>query len=220
MGNSSRAAYRIGGSGGGKLKCGSHPVKARLLARGRRNVQDASSGVNPLNSKFLKPFFSASHSPLETSNSTSNLVRKGKTMKPFTRNSMFLAALCCAIFTLSALAQDFRKTYEVGTGGSISIKNISGDVSVTGYEGETILVMGYKEGRDRDKVSVEDESTATSVSIRARYPEHCNCNASIRFEVKVPRGGQYKFDNISSISGDVDVTSVAGVLDAKSIAAM
>jgi len=138
-------------------------------------------------------------------------------MKPFTRNSMFLAALCCAIFTLSALAQDFRKTYEVGTGGSISIKNISGDVSVTGYEGETILVMGYKEGRDRDKVSVEDESTATSVSIRARYPEHCNCNASIRFEVKVPRGGQYKFDNISSISGDVDVTSVAGVLDAKSI---
>jgi DUF4097 and DUF4098 domain-containing protein YvlB len=125
--------------------------------------------------------------------------------------------LFCLLLSATAFAQDFRKTYELGAGGAINIKNISGDVSVAGYEGETILVVGYKEGRDRDQVSIEDTSTAGGVNVRARYPENCNCNASVRFEVKVPRGGSYKFDSISSISGDVDVTGVGGELHAKSI---
>jgi DUF4097 and DUF4098 domain-containing protein YvlB len=137
-------------------------------------------------------------------------------MNPFTKKLTALFALIC-LFSLTARAQDFRKTYELNAGGAINVKNISGDVSVTAYEGETILVLGYKEGRDRDQVSIEDKSTAGSINVRARYPENCNCNASVRFEVKVPRGGAYKFENISSISGDVDVTGVSGELHAKSI---
>ncbi|MGH9846915.1 MAG: DUF4097 family beta strand repeat-containing protein [Blastocatellia bacterium] len=137
-------------------------------------------------------------------------------MNPLTKKMTALCALVC-LFSLTAMAQDFRKTYELGAGGAINVKNVSGDVSVAGYEGETILVLGYKEGRDRDQVSIEDTSTAGSINVRARYPENCNCNASIRFEVKVPRGGNYKFENISSVSGDVDVAGVAGELHAKSV---
>jgi DUF4097 and DUF4098 domain-containing protein YvlB len=133
------------------------------------------------------------------------------------RNSVVLSGVVCLLLAATAFAQDFRKSYEVGSGGSISIKNVSGDVSVTGYEGETVVVTGTKEGRDADKLWVEDTSTAGSVNVRVRYPENCNCNASIRFEVKVPRGGNYKFDAISSVSGDVDVTGVSGELHAKSV---
>jgi DUF4097 and DUF4098 domain-containing protein YvlB len=53
------------------------------------------------------------------------------------------------------------------------------------------------------------------VDVRARYPENCGCNASIRFEVKVPRDN-YIFDAISSVSGDVEVTGVIGDLRARS----
>lgn len=136
-------------------------------------------------------------------------------MKHFQIRSAIFSALACLLLSLNVAAQDFRKSYEVGQGASISVRNVSGDVTVTGYEGATVLVLGFKEGRDRDLVWVEDNSAGNKVDVRARYPENCDCNASIRFEVKVPRAN-YKFDPISSVSGDVEVTGVSGDLRAKS----
>src|SRR5215475_9891434 len=137
-------------------------------------------------------------------------------MKQFQIRLAIFSALVCLLFSLNAAAQDFRKSYEIGQGGSISVRNVSGDVIVTGYEGETVLVLGFKEGRDRDLVEVEDNSRGDNVDVRARYPQNCDCDASIRFEVKVPRGA-YKFDAISSVSGNVEVTGVSGDLRAKSV---
>src|SRR6266545_3444294 len=125
-------------------------------------------------------------------------------MKQFQIRLAIYSALVCLLLSLNAAAQDFRKSYEIGQGGSISVRNVSGDVTVTGYEGETVLVLGFKEGRDRDRVWVEDNSAGNNVDVRARYPDNCDCNASIRFEVKVPRAN-YKFDPISSTSGNVEV---------------
>jgi hypothetical protein len=136
-------------------------------------------------------------------------------MKQIQIRLAIFSALVCLLLSLNAAAQDFRKSYEIGQGGSISVRNVSGDVTVTGYEGSAVLVLGFKEGRDRDRVWVEDNSAGNNVDVRARYPENCDCNASIRFEVKVPRAN-YKFDSISSVSGDVEVTSVSGDLLAKS----
>lgn len=138
-------------------------------------------------------------------------------MKPATKMSFVYSALICLCLGATAFAQDFRKSYELGGGGSIRIGNVSGDVSVAGYEGETVQVIGYKEGRDQDKVWVEDTSSAGSVNVKVRYPENCNCQASIRFEVKVPQGGNYKFEKISSVSGNVDVANVSGELNASSV---
>jgi len=136
-------------------------------------------------------------------------------MKQFQIRLAIFSALVCLLLSLNAAAQDFRKSYEIGQGGSISVRNVSGDVVVTGYEGSAVLVLGFKEGPDRDRVRVEDNSAGNNVDVRARYPENCDCNASIRFEVKVPRAN-YKFDPISSVSGDVEVTGVSGDLLAKS----
>jgi len=137
-------------------------------------------------------------------------------MKQFGIRLMIFSAVVCLLLSLTATAQDFRKSYEVGQGGSINVRNVSGDVTVKGYEGETVIVLGYKEGRDRDRVWVEDTSGGNNVDVRARYPENCDCNASIHFEVRVPRGN-YKFDAISSVSGNVEVTGVNGDLRAKSV---
>ncbi|MBO0857297.1 MAG: DUF4097 family beta strand repeat protein [Chloracidobacterium sp.] len=137
-------------------------------------------------------------------------------MKQFEIRYAIFAALICLLFSMNAAAQDFSKSYEIGQGGSISVRNISGGVKVTGYEGESVLVLGFKEGRDRDLVTVEDNSAGNKVDVRAHYPENCDCNASIRFEVKVPLLA-YKFETISSVSGDVEVTGVRGDLRAKSV---
>jgi hypothetical protein len=114
-------------------------------------------------------------------------------------------------------SQDFQKTYVLGAGGHIRIGNVSGDVKVTGYNGDTVVVAGYKQGRDRDLVKVEDQSSADRVDIRVKYPENCNCDASINFEVRVPQSVEFNFDRISSVSGEVEMRGVTGRVRAESV---
>src|SRR5262249_27152249 len=125
----------------------------------------------------------------------------------------WLLALGCA-----ALAQDFQQSYRLGPGGVVNIHAVAGDVRVTGYEGDAIVVTAYKEGRDRELVTIEDNSTSNRVEVHDRYPERCrNCNMSVRFEVRVPRQISLRYDGFGSVSGDVEVTGVTGELKAKSV---
>jgi hypothetical protein len=134
------------------------------------------------------------------------------------KSKMFRLSLVAALFVLAsfatATAQDFRKTYSPGAGGSVSIHNVSGDVRVSGYNGEGIQVTAYKEGRDQDRVEVEDRSTGNRVDLRARYENchNCSTNASIRFEVQVPRSVNYNFEAIETASGNISVSGVTGNL--------
>ena len=120
-----------------------------------------------------------------------------------TRLIRFSIAAALAAFALAATAsaQDFQKTYRIGAGGQVRIGNVSGDVIVTGYDGDSIVVTGTKKGRDRDQIEIEDRSGTGNVDIGVRYPKHCNCEASIKLEVQVPRSVNYDFDHISSEIG-------------------
>jgi DUF4097 and DUF4098 domain-containing protein YvlB len=122
------------------------------------------------------------------------------------------ALLLCVAAAVSAAAQDFQRTYNLAAGGSVEIANVSGDVNLTGYEGNAVVVNAYKEGRDRDQVEVEDTSTQGRIVLRAKYPNNCNCDASVRFEVRVPRSGNISFDKISTASGDIKAEGFAGRL--------
>ena len=118
----------------------------------------------------------------------------------------------------SATAQDFQKAYEIGAGGRVQISNISGDIVVTGYEGRAILVTATKVGRDRDRVEVEDLSSGNRVQVKVRYPVRCNnCEASVDFQVQVPRSMTYDFDGINSVSGSVTISGISGKLQAASV---
>ena len=134
---------------------------------------------------------------------------------------MFQMTMLTAVFAVAmattAAAQDFQKTYRIGAGGQVRIGNISGDVIVTGYDGDSINVKATKKGKDREMVEIEDRSGGNSIDISVRYPKRCNCDASILFEVQVPRSINYDFDRIGSVSGDVTVTGVTGRLNASTV---
>jgi len=100
----------------------------------------------------------------------------------------------------------------LGSGGKVRINSVSGDIIVKGYNGESVIVTGIREGRDRDLVEVEDRSSGNTIDIGVRYPKNCNCNASVRFEIQVPSESKYDFDRLSSASGDIEVSSVRGSL--------
>lgn len=132
-------------------------------------------------------------------------------MRSMTRMAAALAFLTCA-FVVQATAQDFQKTYRLGAGGSINIRNVSGDVNVRGYDGDAVVVNGFKEGRDRDKVTIEDESSGNSVSVGVQYERNCNCEASVRFEVQVPRNTRFDFNKILTASGNISMSALTGDL--------
>ena len=125
--------------------------------------------------------------------------------------------VCLSLMSVAAFAQDFQKSYRLAQGSRVSVKNVSGDVIVKGYDGEAIVVTGIKEGRDRDQVTIEDNSDGSRVDVKVHYPERCNCNASVRFEVKVPRMISLDYDAFSSVSGNVEVSEAVGTLRAKSV---
>jgi DUF4097 and DUF4098 domain-containing protein YvlB len=126
-----------------------------------------------------------------------------------------LAIFLCFLSIGDAFAQDFQKTYRLADGGRVNIQTVSGDVEVRGHDGDAIIVHGYKEGRDREMVEVEDRSTGNAVDVGVRYPRECNCDASVRFEVRIPRGARYIFEGFKTASGNVSVTGVSGKVRAQ-----
>jgi hypothetical protein len=107
---------------------------------------------------------------------------------------------------------DFQKNYSLAPGSRIKIENVSGEILVSGYDGSAVQVKGIKKGRDKERVDVEDSSDSGSLILKARYPQQCNCDASVRFEVQVPRAVSYKFERLSTASGDIEVQDVTGNL--------
>ena len=137
-------------------------------------------------------------------------------MNKFSTRLMLVVA-CVCLSSLVIVAQDFQKSYRLAQGNRVSIKNVSGDVIVKGYDGDAVTIRGFKEGRDRDKLEVEDLSDGNHIDISARYPKNCNCEASIRFEVNVPRNINLTYDAISSVSGDVEIDGAKGTVHAKAV---
>ncbi len=138
-------------------------------------------------------------------------------MKRNYRRMAALLALMLWAGGAAVLAQDFQKTYALSAGGKILIRNISGDVKVTGYEGDSIVVTATKTGKDKEKVTIEDASTADRVDLRVKYPDQCNCDVNVQFNVRVPSLVDYDFEKLASVSGDVEVTRIRGNIHANSV---
>ncbi|HEY6329290.1 MAG TPA: DUF4097 family beta strand repeat-containing protein [Blastocatellia bacterium] len=121
-----------------------------------------------------------------------------------------------SLFILIALAgtapaRDFQRSYRVPAGGSIRIRNVSGDINITGYDGSTVNVSATIDGSTRNMVRIEDDSSGRGVDIAVRYPNNYgNCDASVRFQIEVPRSISFDFDDLGSVSGDITISDVAG----------
>ena len=120
------------------------------------------------------------------------------------------AVVFCLAAAAGASAQDFQRSYNLGDGAAVQIANVSGDVELKGYDGSALVVNAYKTGRDRDVVEVVDESTPGRVQLRVQYPRNCNCDAGVRFEVRVPRSSNLSFDKITTASGNLSAEGFSG----------
>jgi DUF4097 and DUF4098 domain-containing protein YvlB len=130
---------------------------------------------------------------------------------------MIAALMVVMMFGVVGLAQDFQRTYKLPANASIRIRTVSGEVKVVGYDGSSVEVEGFKVGRDRDRVEILDTSGADRVDVSVHYPESGSTNASVSFQVHVPRSVSYNFETIRSVSGNVYLTDVTGQVRAVSV---
>jgi hypothetical protein len=138
-------------------------------------------------------------------------------MRKRVAKSLFSLAVGLGLFLSTAAAADFQKSYTIGAGGQIKIRNISGNIVVSGYDGNSIMVTATKEGRDRDQVTIEDRSTGDTVDLSVEYPHKGNVSASVDFDIRVPRAVDYNFGRLVSVSGNVQVSDVMGNLQVECV---
>ena len=114
---------------------------------------------------------------------------------------------------------EFRATYSLGPAGRVIIQNLYGDVEITAWDREEVLVQATRHpgatGRSDDARIVVDSSTGL-VSIHTIYTGAGAARpASVDYHIKVPRGAN--LENIRLINGGLSLNGLSGSIKASSV---
>jgi DUF4097 and DUF4098 domain-containing protein YvlB len=113
----------------------------------------------------------------------------------------------------------FSRKYRIGRDGRVSIQNVAGEISVSVGAGEDVSIEAVKRTRgDRgelNRVDVIVEEHAGRVDIRTEHGAFFrDDHVSVDFTVIVPEGTSVE---MRSVSGNVKVTGVKGVVRAQTV---
>src|SRR5271169_4999089 len=131
-----------------------------------------------------------------------------------------IGALMALALTLGASAQvteEFHRTVPLSATGRISLDNINGNVTITGWERNEVQIDAVKKAGNQQKLDearIEVDASSDSVHIRTRYPEGHNNNnpATVTYELHVPLVAH--LDSINLVNGSLDVSQVSGDIKA------
>ncbi len=141
--------------------------------------------------------------------------------KPSLIWAVSLGALMASALATSAAAQvteDFHRTVPLSSTGRVSLGNINGNVTITGWDRNEVQIDAVKKARDQqrlDEARIEVDASSDSVQIKTKYPEGRNNNnpATVTYELHVPRNA--RLDHIDLVNGSLEVSQVSGEIDAE-----
>jgi DUF4097 and DUF4098 domain-containing protein YvlB len=122
----------------------------------------------------------------------------------------------------------FRQLYSLGANGRVTIQNQYGDVSITGWDRDDVLVEAIRRSPDRRGLTAPQivvEPTDGGLSIRTQYTaEDAQHAAKVEYRISVPRHANLedvKLGNgglsISGVAGSVKASSVNGAIKAEKL---
>jgi DUF4097 and DUF4098 domain-containing protein YvlB len=113
----------------------------------------------------------------------------------------------------------FRQSYSLGQNGRVTIQNLYGDVTVTGWDRDEVLVEAVKRASDLrrlDDAHIVVEPSEGGLSIRTLYAGSETGNpASVEYRITVPRST--RLDQIRLINGVLAIAGVSGSVKASSV---
>lgn len=114
---------------------------------------------------------------------------------------------------------EFRQCYALRPNGRVMVQNLYGDVQITAWDRDQVLVQAFKKSADPRQIEdarVIVDSSSDLVSIRTQYAgADAERPASIDFRIMVPRAAN--LENIKLINGGLSITGVAGPVKASSV---
>ena len=128
-----------------------------------------------------------------------------------------LMATVIAVSAAAQVTQDFHRTVPLSSTGRVSLENINGNVTITGWERNDVQIDAVKKARDQQKLDearIEVDASTDSVHIKTKYPEgHTNNNpATVTYELHVPR--MARLDHLDLVNGSLEISKVSGEIDA------
>jgi len=138
--------------------------------------------------------------------------------------SQHLALLAIAIMTVlvavpafANITQEFHRTLPLSADGQVSLKNINGDVEITGWPQNEVQIDAVKSAPDQqrlDDMRIQVESSPNSVEIETKYPEHHNNNnpGSVHYTLHVPQNA--RIDKVDMVNGSLTVQKMSGEINA------
>jgi DUF4097 and DUF4098 domain-containing protein YvlB len=116
---------------------------------------------------------------------------------------------------------DWRKTYELQSGGSVEIGNINGKIEVTAGEGNTVEVVATKTSKAGsqeaakqalERVEIRESVSGSAIKVETHVERSSgglfsHSNWQVNYTVRVPAGASLK---LSTVNGGVEVTGVSG----------
>jgi DUF4097 and DUF4098 domain-containing protein YvlB len=136
---------------------------------------------------------------------------------------LFLLALaagsCLNARVVHAPQVEFRHFYALGPHGRVVIQNLYGDVSITVWDRQDVLVEAIKRAPDRkglEDAQVIVEPSAGALSIRTLYGgSETGRPATVEYRVTVPRATS--LDEVKLVNGGISIDGVSGPVKATAV---
>lgn len=149
--------------------------------------------------------------------------------------SITLAILTLVFFTLGfypaqsaakeRYEEKFEKTVALAKDGKMSLRNISGDITVQSWGKEQVKINAFKISRasslekakdNAGEVTIEVNKEDNTVRINTEYPKVSfkSLNVSVNYQLNIPSQASVK---IKSVSGDVTLVEIGGAVEVNAV---
>ena len=147
---------------------------------------------------------------------------------------IFALALSTAAFASDELTETFDRSLNVRPGTSLEVENVNGSITITAWNQPRVRIQAVKKVSSRDSnvarqalnaLRIEVQQSDRVVKIDTIYPKRGddeslidmifggsnNVNASVKYEISVPRSMNIEAD---TVNGSVRISGVAGEIEA------
>ncbi len=134
-----------------------------------------------------------------------------------------LLALCAGSYLNASIIgtpkADFQQTYALSPNGRVVIQNLYGDVRITAWDRDEVLVQAIKKSTDPKQLEdarIVVDSSSSLLSIHTQYAgadaEH---PASVEYRIMVPRTAN--LENVKLVNGGLSISGLEGPIKASSV---